>query len=70
MNSEVCFVIAEPDQGRYVQDIIQALELSGSQVPGELKELWEEYKAQLEAVSSLHWDGLSDVVFIQGTRLS
>ena len=51
-NKGFAYTFIEPDQGKYVQDIIQALELSGTEVPREIQSLWDEYKAQLEAVST------------------
>lgn len=52
-NKGFSYTFIETDQGKYVQDIIQALELSGTAVPDEVQQLWDDYKAQLEAVSFL-----------------
>lgn len=38
-----------PEQGRYSGEIIRALELSGANVPDELRTLWETYKTQQES---------------------
>ncbi len=50
-NKGYAYTFIEPDQGKYTQDIIQALELSDTLVPAEVRNLWDEYKAELEAVS-------------------
>ncbi|XP_031629803.1 probable ATP-dependent RNA helicase DDX46 [Contarinia nasturtii] len=38
-----------PEQGRYSGEIIRALELSGAQVPNDLRQMWDHYKASQEA---------------------
>lgn len=46
------------EQGRYACDIIKAFELSGTEVPIELRSLWDEYKtAQEEAGKKVHTGG-------------
>ncbi len=50
-NKGFAYTFIEPDQGKFVQDIIQALEMSKAEVPQELQMLWDEYKAELESVS-------------------
>lgn len=38
-----------PEQGRYAGEILRALELSGSSVPDDLRELWNTYKTAQES---------------------
>lgn len=51
-NKGFAWTFLTPDQGRYASEIIRALELSGANVPDELRELWEQYKASQEAAGN------------------
>lgn len=54
------------EQARYAGEIIKAMELSGANVTPEVVQLWEEYKAQTEAVStSKSFVSYLNIVFIQ-----
>merc|ERR1712004_444802 len=44
------FTFMTPEQGRYAKDIIRALEESEAKVPDDLKKLFEDYKAEQEAM--------------------
>ena len=49
-NKGTAFTFITPDQVRYAGDIIKALELSEAPIPENLKNWWESYKKQAEAV--------------------
>lgn len=46
-----------PDQGRYAGEIMRALELSGAEVPEDLKNLWNSYKEGQEAIGKKVYTG-------------
>ncbi|KAE8614181.1 hypothetical protein XENTR_v10008027 [Xenopus tropicalis] len=48
-NKGYAFTFITEDQARYAGDIIKALELSGTAVPAELEQLWNEFKEQQKA---------------------
>ncbi|GFR93039.1 pre-mRNA-processing ATP-dependent RNA helicase PRP5 [Elysia marginata] len=48
-NRGFAYTFVTPEQGRYVNDIIKALELSGSSVPEELTQMFESYKEEAKA---------------------
>lgn len=48
-NKGFAWTFLTPDQGRYAGEIIRALELSGANVPVDLRQLWDQYKAMQEA---------------------
>lgn len=48
-NSGFAWTLLTPDQGRFAGEVIRALELSGANVPTELRELWDKYKTAQEA---------------------
>uniref|UniRef100_A0A1B0GJ15 Helicase C-terminal domain-containing protein n=1 Tax=Lutzomyia longipalpis TaxID=7200 RepID=A0A1B0GJ15_LUTLO len=48
-NKGFAWTFITEDQGRYAGDIIRALELSGAQVPEDLRNLWNMYKTGQEA---------------------
>lgn len=48
-NKGFAYTFVTPEQGRYVNDIIKALELSGSPVPEELTSMFEVYKEEAKA---------------------
>ncbi|XP_028390965.1 probable ATP-dependent RNA helicase DDX46 isoform X2 [Dendronephthya gigantea] len=48
-NKGTAFTFITPEQGKFSSDIIKALELSGADVPGDLKTLLEVYKEQRKA---------------------
>lgn len=48
-NKGWAYTFITPEQERYAGDLTRALELSGAEVPPELSQLWERYKAQQEA---------------------
>ena len=49
-NKGFAFTFITPEQERYSGDIIKALELSGADVPMELKTMWDVYKARARLV--------------------
>lgn len=53
-NHGYAYTFVTPDKGRYAGEIVKALQLSGAAVPPELQALWDNYKAQAEAVCILH----------------
>lgn len=50
-NHGYAYTFLTPDQGRYAVDLIRALEMSGTTVPSDLKDLWDKYVKDMEAVS-------------------
>lgn len=48
-NQGYAWTFLTPDQGRYAGDILKALEMANTEVPEELKNLWETYKTAQEA---------------------
>lgn len=48
-NKGCAWTFLTPEQGRYSGEIIRALELSGANVPNDLRQLWDTYKASQEA---------------------
>lgn len=53
-NKGTAFTFVTPEQPRYAGEIIKALEMAGTTVPDDLRELWDSYVKQAEAVSSTH----------------
>ncbi|XP_013414892.1 probable ATP-dependent RNA helicase DDX46 isoform X4 [Lingula anatina] len=48
-NKGFAYTFITPEQERYANDIIKALEQSGAVVPADLQKLWDDYKARAEA---------------------
>lgn len=48
-NKGFAWTFLSHEQGRYAGEIIRALDLSGAEVPGDLRALWDEYKTSQEA---------------------
>ncbi|KAH9513047.1 putative ATP-dependent RNA helicase ddx46 [Bulinus truncatus] len=48
-NKGFAYTFITSEQGRYVGDIIKALELSGGTVPEEIQKLWDTYKEEAKA---------------------
>ena len=42
-----------PDESRYAVDVIWALELSGTDVPASLRQMYDQYKQEQESVGIL-----------------
>jgi len=49
-NHGYAYTFISQSQGKYAGEIIKALELSSAPVSDELKQLWEKYKQEAEAV--------------------
>jgi ATP-dependent RNA helicase DDX46/PRP5 len=52
-NKGFAYTFITPEQSRYAGHILKALELSGTAVPDELFNLWNEYVKEMEAVSEI-----------------
>eukprot|EP00794_Sanderia_malayensis_P010050 gene10050-11079_t len=48
-NKGTAFTMVTPEQGKYAQDILKALEASKTMPPDNLSALWKEYKEQMKA---------------------
>lgn len=56
-NKGSAWTFITPDQGRYAGEILRALELSGAEVPEDLKKLFNTYKEAQEAVGKKVYSG-------------
>lgn len=56
-NQGSAWTFITPDQGRYSGEILRALEVSGVEVPEDLKKLWNTYKEGQEAVGKKVYSG-------------
>lgn len=54
-NKGFAYTFITPDQGQFAADIIRALELSNEQVPAELQNLWDTFKAESERLGKKVW---------------
>ena len=52
-NKGSAYTFITPDQERYMGEIIKGLEVSDVLIPDDLQQLWNEYKARVQAVSAL-----------------
>ena len=48
-NKGYAYTFLTPDQERYAGDVVKAMELSGAEVPEDLRKVWDNYKAKQEA---------------------
>ena len=50
-NKGFAFTFINSEQARYAIDVIKAFELAETTVPNGLQKMWDDYKAEQEAVS-------------------
>lgn len=56
-NKGFSWTFLTPDQGRYAGEILRAMELSGAEVPEDLRKLWNTYKEGQEAIGKKVYTG-------------